>query len=245
MKIKRVAYAVLALAAWASAVHAESGQDCPSKFSLDGLLTKQQTRMEDAKPSIDPALKNLFSSAIKSFACQAFINYYAERSGVVNALVRTEVVQRDNITEMTFSSKSYPKICGAVRYEVPLDIGSYGTKTRFGGWLRWGRRTFNEQVRAPLGGQAAEPTNIESEAYRALIKATFNDFAMTIPDVMDEANDISSSYLPEGRPSQPPTAENLIKITQGYQDRMFEGYGKITAQNAWKDGDSRGGKCCS
>jgi hypothetical protein len=240
MKLKNIAYAALVLCALTNAASAETDQDCPGKFRLDSLLIHYQRPAEDGKPLIDSSIKRLFFEATKSFVCQSVVNYYASLNGAPDDVVKSEAVIHDNTNEVTFSNKHHPKLCGSIRFEVPLDIGSYGSKTKFGYWFKQARRRFNDQVPAPLGEQqATEPTDIESKAYRALAKAAFDEFIAALGDVGDGAGNYVSPYLPNGRNLPRPTFENLIAIAGAYQSRIIEGYGKITTQNSWKDGDSQ------
>ncbi|MGO9547334.1 MAG: hypothetical protein ACLPPF_21390 [Rhodomicrobium sp.] len=213
MKPKKIVYAALALFALVHAAPAETTQNCSDKFNLEGILGQYQKAAKDGPVSINPVIRRLLSDVTKSFVCQSLVNYYAQQNGAPDDVVRSETVTRDNINEVTFSSKRHPNLCGAIRMEVPLDIVTVGT--------------------------TGNATTIERKAYRAMIEATFHDFIQTLPDAADEGGSVVSPYLPNGRELPKPSFETLIAIAQAFQSRLIEAYGKITAQNGWKDGDSQ------
>ncbi len=174
----------------------------------------------------------------KSYACQAFINYYTSTLGLPFEIVDKINTARDGYMESTFSNEIHPSVCGTIRYNVPSDIGLYGAKTNIGFWIKRVSRAFKDRVLTPVSVEVEEPTNAESKAYLALSSAINDRFIDAGGEIYSPTMNRVQRYLPTGKGLPPLSAENLIKVLQAYQDQIIAEYNKIVTGNSWKKAET-------
>lgn len=101
---------VLQIAKWGSGMASQAWKVFVVKLS-DGQSMTTATA---------PRIRTLAMNTLKSFACQAFINYYAKESGATNDIVTSVNKRTDNTNTLMFKNKNHEDVCGYIRYKVPL-----------------------------------------------------------------------------------------------------------------------------
>lgn len=103
-------FIVLQVAKWGSGLASQGWKIFVKNLSSNEALTKPNA----------PRIKSLAMNTVKSYACKAFINYYAEKLGLPNDVVSSQTQTIDNTNKLVFGNKVYNSVCGYVRYKVPL-----------------------------------------------------------------------------------------------------------------------------
>lgn len=107
-------FIVLQVAKWGSGLASQGWKIFVKNLSSNEALTKPNA----------PRIKSLAMNTVKSYACKAFINYYAEKLGLPNDVVSSQTQTIDNTNKLVFGNKVYNSVCGYVRYKVPLQTYS-------------------------------------------------------------------------------------------------------------------------
>ena len=101
---------VLQIAKWGSGMASQAWKVFVVRLADGDSLTR-------ATP---PRIRALAINTLKSYACKAFINYYANQIGLPANVVTLESVVLDDANTVYFKNKSHRDVCGYIRYGVPL-----------------------------------------------------------------------------------------------------------------------------
>lgn len=103
---------VTSVGSWASAYAA----DCGNSFNLRNAITPSPVSV--GKHTVDPSLRRLVLNIAKSYACQSFVNHYAESSGLPNDIVKSVTATTETVSILSFENKSNANVCGVINYRV-------------------------------------------------------------------------------------------------------------------------------
>ena len=101
---------VLQIAKWGSGMASQGWKVFTAKLA-DG---------ESLTVPTPPRIKDLAYSTVRTYACQQFINYYAEKLGVPDSIVRGVQIIDNESLKVVFKNKIHDDVCGTIRYKVPL-----------------------------------------------------------------------------------------------------------------------------
>jgi hypothetical protein len=115
MQVKNIYFVLVAMAGaacWTSAF-----ANCGNGFNLRTLIVVPAG--DAGRRAVDQHIRRLVLNTAKAFACQEFVNHYAESSGLPKDIVKSVAsTTPETGSKLTFSNNSNENLCGLIRYRV-------------------------------------------------------------------------------------------------------------------------------
>jgi hypothetical protein len=115
MQVRNIYFVLVIMAGaacWTSAY-----ANCGNGFNLRTLVVMPAG--DASRRAVDQHIRRLVLNTAKSYACQEFVNHYAESSGLPKDIVKSVASTTPEAgSDLTFSNKSNANLCGLIRYRV-------------------------------------------------------------------------------------------------------------------------------
>ena len=206
-----------------------NAQSCSSGFSMRDLKALADAQKKDHSTAVvplHPATAQIAARVATTFACQQLINYYADKLGVPNAIVKGTQRVISNALVVEFGNKIHQgdeAVCGALRYEVPIGLPGHDATRTLAAWMNW--------AISPVRKDFA--TSAQNAAHQSLSKDIRNDFLNMESLVATEIEALAQPYFPDGRNLPTPKFGDLTAIAHNFQLQITGSYKKTIEQQKW------------